>query len=175
MHHAMLSVVARALVLLMPLPAAADRGPLEDPVVREALRILAQPLNPVRVLSAPEVREIYRRTTGALPPAGLNAFRITGDRNIYVNAESEVYSHAARKRTAFDLLRLAATLLHEQVHETDGEYAARRLQADFVRSRLNVFSSSQRVHAESYWRTLEVRALSIALTERRRLSVSAKR
>ena len=34
------------------------------------------------------------------------------------------------------VLILAGTLVHEQVHNTDRELAAYRLQADFVRSRL---------------------------------------
>ena len=168
MQGGMLSVVAHALLLHMPWPVPVHgTPPTVNGTISEAARTVDQPLNPVRVLSAPEVREIYRRTAGALPPVGLNAFRIQGDRNIYVNAESQVYRQAAREPTAFHVLRLAATLLHEQVHETDGEYAARRIQADFVRRRLNALPSSQRRSAHRYWRTLEVRAVSLARIERR--------
>ena len=129
------------------------------------------------VLSPAQVREVYSRTGGVVPPVGLNAFRIPEDPNIYVNAESEVYRDAARNRSAFHLLRLAATLLHEQVHETDDEYAARRLQADFVRSRLDALPPAQRASADRYWRTLEARAVSLGLAERRsrRLPIATRR
>ena len=113
----------RVLLMVMPIPGGAEPTPhVGVTVVHEALQLLPQSLNDARLLSPAQVREIYSRTQGVLPPAGLNAFRIPDDPNIYVNAESEVYRDAARNRSAFHLLRLAATLLHEQVHETDDEY-----------------------------------------------------
>ena len=148
----------RVLLMVMPIPGVA---------VDAALQLLPQSLDNVRVLSPVEVREVYSRADGVLPPVGLNAFRIPGDPNIYVNAESEIYRDAARNRSAFHVLRLAATLLHEQVHGTDDEYAARRLQADFVRSRLDALPSAQRASADRYWTTLEARAVSLGLAERR--------
>ena len=169
MQQAICSVAVRMLLLLMPLAAASEpTSHTKDTVVANAVRILPQAITNVRVLSALQVRQIYSRVAGAVPPAGLNAFRIQGDPNIYFNAESEVYRDAARAGTAFHLLRLAGTLLHEQIHETDGEYAARRLQADFVRSRLQTLPSSQRERANRYWSTLEARAISLARAERAR-------
>ncbi len=169
MLQAIRSLAVHMLLLLIPLAGASEpTSDDEDAVVAEALRVLPLAITNVRVLSALQVRQIYSRVAGTVPPAGLNAFRIQGDPNIYFNAESEVYRDAARAGTAFHLLRLAGTLLHEQVHETDGEYAARRLQADFVRSRLHGLPSSQRERANRYWRTLEGRAISLARAERPR-------
>ena len=163
----------RVLLMVMPIPGGAEPTPhVGVTVVHEALQLLPQSLNDARLLSPAQVREVYSRTQGVLPPAGLNAFRIPDDPNIYVNAESEVYRDAARNRSAFHLLRLAATLLHEQVHETDDEYAARRLQADFVRSRLDALPPAQRASADRYWRTLEARAVSLGLAERRSRTAS---
>ncbi len=158
----------RVLLMLMAVPGGAELTPHAGvSVVDEALRLLPQPLNAVRVVSPEQVRALYSRTEGVAPPVGLNAFRIPDDPKIYVNAESEVYRDATRDRSAFHLLRLAATLLHEQVHETDDEYAARRLQADFVRSRLAALPPAQRASAERYWRTLEARTVSLGLAERK--------
>jgi hypothetical protein len=56
--------------------------------------------------------------------------------------------------------------VHEQVHETDGEHAAYRRQADFVRSRLDILPKSERRRADRYWKSLEIRAISLALVER---------
>lgn len=163
----MCAVVVRALLLVLPSPADFEGTThAGDPVVGEALRVLAQPVNAVSVVSRPQVRKLFYRATGGDPPAGLNAFRIRGDPTIYVNVESAVYREAALRPTAFHLLRLAATLLHEQVHETDDEYAAYRLQADFVRTRLAALPSSQRAAASAYWRILEIRAISLAKAQR---------
>jgi hypothetical protein len=136
-------------------------------VALRALLLVTPPADEVRVLSSRQLDEIYLREAGTRPPAGLNAFRLEGDPRIYLNAESKVYQQAGSRPRAFHALRLAATILHERVHETDGEYAARRLQADFVRSQLRSLPSSQRREAERYWSTLEGRALSLAIAERR--------
>ena len=170
MHSVVCAVVVRALLLLAPLPIPPRVGPTNtgDAAIGDALRLLQQPINTIRVLSAPEVQDVYRRMAATQPPRGLNAFRLPRDPNIYVNAESKMYRDAVRNRTEFDLVRLAATLLHEQIHETDGEYAARRVQADFIRSRLKGLPVSQRARGEHYWRTVEARAASLALAERAR-------
>ena len=136
-------------------------------VAVRALLLVATPDDEVRVLSSPQLQEIYLREAGTAPPAGLNAFRLQGDPKIYVNAASKVYRQSESRPSEFHALRLAATILHERVHETDGEYAARRRQADFVRSQLRSVPSSQRRDADRYWRTLEGRALSLAIAEGR--------
>lgn len=74
-------------------------------------------MNPVRVVGVREIREIYARVRAGAPPAGLIAFRSTGDpsdSSIYVNRDSHVYRSAAREPSALGLLKLAATLVHEQ-------------------------------------------------------------
>lgn len=162
MHQIAGSAAVRALFLLMPLSAGSAGVPRLDPVIGDALRALPQPVNEVRVLSPPEVRAIFVRTGSGAPPAGLVAFRIKGDPVIYVDAGSEIYRDAARSPSRFHLLRLAATLMHEQVHDTDGEAAAYRRQADFVRSRIEEVPPGQRARARAYWRVLEVRAISFA-------------
>jgi hypothetical protein len=136
-------------------------------VAIRAVLLVAPPADDVRVLSSRQVQEIYLREAGTTPPVGLNAFRLQNDPKIYVNAESKVYKQSESRPGEFHALRLAATILHERVHETDGEYAARRRQADFVRSQLRFLPSSQRRDADRYWRTLEGRALSLAIAEGR--------
>lgn len=162
MHQIAGSAAVRALFLLMPLSADSAGVPRLDPVIGDAVRALSQPVNEVRVLSPLQVREIFDRAGGSAPPAGLIAFRIKGDPVIYVDAGSEIYRDAARRPSPFHLLRLAATLMHEQVHDSDGEAAAYRRQADYVRSRLDELPADQRSRGRAYWRVLEVRAIAFA-------------
>jgi hypothetical protein len=162
MHPIVSSGALRALFLVLPLGADSAAPPHLDPVIRDAARGLSLPVNDIRVLSTGQVREIFHRAGGGAPPAGLIAFRIKGDPLIYVHAESEVYRSAADRPSPFHLLRLAATLVHEQVHDSDGEPAAYRRQADFVRSRLPELPADQRARAHIYWHALEVRAISMA-------------
>ena len=162
MHPIVSCGALRALLLVLPLGADSAGAPSLDPVIHNAARGLSLPVNDVRVLSTPQVREIFDRAGGGAPPAGLIAFRIKNDPFIYVNSESEVYRSAAHRPSPFHLLRLAATLVHEQVHDTDGESAAYRRQADFVRSRLAELPADQRARAHTYWQALEVRAISMA-------------
>jgi len=160
------SVVARAILLLVPLSVPTAPPRQLDPTVRHALHLLGPSTDEVIVLAAHQVRSLYARM-GTTVPAGLTAFRIPGASPIYVNATSPVYADAAHDASPFNVLRLAATLLHERIHETDDEFAASRLQADFVRSRLPFLPRSERERAERYWRRLETRALMLALAERR--------
>jgi hypothetical protein len=175
MHPIVSSGALRALLLVLPLGADSAGAPYIDPVIRNAARGLSLPVNDVSLLSTPQVREIFRRAGGGAPPAGLIAFRIKDDPLIYINAESEVYRSAVRSPSPFHLLRLAATLVHEQVHDTDGESAAYRRQADFVRSRLAELPADQRARAHTYWHALEVRAISMAKAAARSGTSTPKR
>lgn len=168
MHQMLGCAAAHALLLLVPFPGALAGPSHVDPAVGSALRALSQPVNDVRVLSRPEVRELFERAGGGVPPAGLIAFRLKGDSTTYINAASEVYRDAAHRPSPFHLLRLAATLLHERMHDTHGEDEAYRRQADFVRSRLDSLPRTEWKRAHAYWRTLEVRAISMARAMRRR-------
>ena len=171
MYPIVSSGALRALLLVLPLGADSGSLPHLDPVIRNASRGLSLPVEDIRVLSTGQVRQVFGQAGGGAPPAGLIAFRIKGDPLIYVSAESEVYRSAVRRPSPFHLLRLAATLVHEQVHDTDGESAAYRRQADFVRSRLPELPADQRARAHTYWHALEVRAISLAkasATHRRR-------
>jgi hypothetical protein len=138
-------------------PVAAVNG---DGPIPAALAVLGQRVNPVRVAGAEEIRAIYGKG-GVAPPAGLNAFRApyhANDPAIYVNGDSELYRRAARTLSPLVLLQLAATLLHEQVHNTDGEAAAYRLQSDFVRDRLQHLPGRVREDARRYIERLDARA-----------------
>ncbi|HEX4932021.1 MAG TPA: hypothetical protein VFV33_02505, partial [Gemmatimonadaceae bacterium] len=62
-----------------PVPRPGD-GPRtiehDDPVIRQALQLLGQPVNPVKVVGPQELREIYRGWGSFLqPPRGLIAVR----------------------------------------------------------------------------------------------------
>lgn len=133
-----------------------------DPTVRQALDYLGQRIDPIEVVSLAEATALYGRVPRAgAPSPGVNAFRLPLDgaiSGIFVNRESVTYRLAARRPTVLRLLRLAATLLHEQVHRSDGEHAAYRLQADFVRSRLRQVPRRERAEAERYLEGLETRA-----------------
>ena len=149
---------------------AAETATHDDPVIQRALLMVGQPISPVHVVSIQEIREIYRRLGAGPPPAGLNAFRVIAegeDARIHVNRDSDLYRRAARNPSPFDLLRLAATLIHEQVHGTDGEYDAYRVQADFVRSRLMDLPRRHRDEARRYLDKLDERAKTRGHAERR--------
>jgi hypothetical protein len=141
-----------------------------DPAIQRALLVIGQPISPVKLVSVEEIREIYHRLGAAPPPSGLNAFRVIADgadRRIHVNRDSDLYRRAARNPSPVDILRLAATLVHEQVHDTDGEHAAYRVQADFVRSRLMDLPHRHREEARRYLQQLDERANARGHAERR--------
>jgi hypothetical protein len=162
MSHVVSCAVAQALLLLVPHPDTVANRAHGDTVITRALLVLSQRVNDVRVLSPVEVRTLFERAGAGAPPAALTAFRLRNDATIYVSGTSAVYRDAAEKPSAFHLLRLAATLVHEQVHDTDGEDAAYRRQADFVRSRLAALPRDERARGYQYWHALEVRAISMA-------------
>ena len=162
MHQILSSAAAHVLLLLVPLPETLAAPSHADAAIRRALHVLSQPVNDVRVLSPAEVRERFERAEAGAPPENLVAFRLKGDSTTYINASSEVYRAAAHQPSSFHVLRLAATLVHEQAHDTAGEDVAYRRQADFVRSRLHALPRNERARAHAYWRTLEVRAISMA-------------
>jgi hypothetical protein len=128
--------------------------------------VLGQKVNPVKVLDAEQINDIYARAAAAPPHLlELTAFRARGvvtDPHIYVNRDSAIYRAATSKPSALKILKLAATLAHEQVHNTDGELAAYRLQADFVRSKLEGVPRRQRKDACAYLQSLEAKAQAIA-------------
>ena len=132
--------------------------------------VLGQNVNPVKVLDAEQINDIYARAAAAPPHLlELTAFRARGvvtDPHIYVNRESAIYRAAINKPSALTILKLAATLAHEQVHNTDGELAAYRLQSDFVRSKLEGVPRRQRKDACAYLQSLEAKAQAIAYVTR---------
>jgi hypothetical protein len=145
---------------------AARTTTVEDSAIGRALALIGQPMNPVVIVDAEQARRMYGRLAGAgEPPADLNAFRAPGDPadpRIYVVRSSRVYRDALRRGNALAVLKLAATLVHERVHDTDGEAAAYRLQSDFVRSRLHMLSPAQRRHGWHYVQALDWRAAALA-------------
>ena len=145
-----------------------------DPVIGRALAILGQSINPVRLVGFAELRKVYLQAQVGEPPAGILAFRHPGERDdpaIYLNADSMAYRAAARAPSAIATLRIAAILVHEQVHNSDDDAAAYQLQADFVRDRLDAVPWPDRRDA---WRDLEelqARARAQARAERRHLAL----
>lgn len=146
-----------------------NQGPIEQAIV-----VLGQTVNPVRVVGATQIRELYTRMAAASrQPHELNAFRVlagAADPRIYVNRDSAVFRTAARKPSALAILKLAGTLAHEQVHNTDGEFAASRLQADFVRSKLESLPRPQREDARAYLQGLEAKVQALSYIRQRRLA-----
>lgn len=142
-----------------------------DSAIQQALIVLGQAVNPVLVVGPEEIHEIYARAGIGDPTAGLNAFRSPDDMtdpNIYVNRDSAVYMNAVRKPSALTALKLAATLAHEQVHNSDGDAAAYRLQSDFVRDKLRGLPWHQQEGARRYLEELDARARALARAERLR-------
>jgi len=140
----------------------------DDPVIQQALMLLGQAVNPIRIVSPDEIRGLYARASIGDPPAGLTAFRSPedmSDPNIYVNKDSLVYRRAAQTRSAFSVLQLAATLAHEQVHNTDREFAAYRLQSDFVRSKLHSLPRGRQEDARELLQELDARARALSRAE----------
>ncbi len=151
-----------------PRPAPERTAEHEDPVIQRALALLGEPVNPVRVVTPRDYdsirlpRALHRSTSASA------AFRVwrgqVPDAPIYVNRSRAVYTLAAREHTSRwpDLL-LASTLLHEQIHQTEGdeigEGAALRKQADFIRSRFNALNEADaRRGASVYLNVIEQRA-----------------
>jgi hypothetical protein len=95
------------------------------------------------------------------------------DPHIYVNGDSAIYRTAAKKPSPLSLLMLAATLVHEQVHNSDGELAASRVQADFVRSRLHSLPWWQRQAAREYLIRLDGKARALAYAVHRQRTITA--
>lgn len=137
----------------------------DDPVIQEALLVVGQPLNPIEVVDGQRIRDLYMHEAGIRPTSGLDAFRAPGtaaDPYIYVNRASVIYRSAARRSSTLARLKLAAVLVHEQVHNTDREFAACRLQADFFRSRLHLVPGRDLSAARHYLEGLEARARALA-------------
>ena len=138
----------------------------EDPVIQRALSMLNDAINPVQVVDPAEIVRIYEQY--GIRPARRNftddviAFRAptaagAADPNIYVNRSSAQYKTA--KRDPWSALKLAATLAHEQTHNTErgieGERAARRIEADFIRSRAKALPNQYRKSANEYVQALD--------------------
>lgn len=144
-----------------------------DAVIHHALFVLGQPINPIRVLGSEEIAEIYSKGGIEHPPHGLLAFRSpvdATDPTIYVNRASNIYLLATRKASSLNVLKLAATLVHEQAHNTDSEMAAYRLQADFVRSRLEDVPWREKEDARRYLAELDARARALVTASHTRRS-----
>lgn len=164
-HGVTASLLASPHLVRPEVPRSTDH---HDPLIRRALGVVRQPLHPVRVIGTAEVQRLYA-VAALVPPDGLEAFRAPGDASdphIYVHAEGAVYVNASRKPTALAILKLAAVLLHEQVHNTDRELAAYRLQADFVLDRLHELPRREQAAARQYLAHLEAKARALARAHR---------
>ena len=115
----------------------------ENPTVQSALDLLGQGVNPIKTVTLDGARAIYEKY-GKQPSDNMLAFRAPGDQtdpNIYLNQESEMFRKAGKDPLSKALL--AGTIAHEQVHNTDGEAAARRIEADFLRMMLSKLNHPQ--------------------------------
>jgi hypothetical protein len=120
----------------------------EDPTVQRALDLLGQGINPIKTVTPDGAKAIYEKY-GRQPSDNMLAFRAPGDKtdpNIYINNQSQMFKDAAKDPLA--QLLLAGTLAHEQVHNTDGEEAARRIESDFIRSKLGGLNYPQQQKAK---------------------------
>lgn len=132
------------LPLALALTANARTDSNTDPVIQQALDILGQRVNPIKVVEPADYDSI--NLPKALQPSTAKAvgFRVwrgkRPDEPIYVNRQSNTYQNALNRQSPADALMLASTLAHEQTHETEhgdiGEGAAMRKQADFIQSRM---------------------------------------
>ena len=128
----------------------------EDPTIQRALDLLGQGVNPIKTVTPDEATGIYSKY-GKQPSDAMLAFRAPGDQtdpNIYVNNQSDMYKKAGKDPLA--QLMLAATLAHEQVHNTDGEEAARRIESDFIRSKMGSLNHPQQQKAKQRISSLEL-------------------
>ena len=148
--------------------------------IQQALAVVGQAVNPVKVVGSSQIQALYAGMPGVRSPGtGLNAFRAPGnpaDPYIYVNEESAIYRTAVEKPSPLALLALAATLVHEHVHDTDSDLAAYRVQSDFVRSRLSSLPRQQRQAGRAYLERLDAKAQALAYAvHRQRMLIAAGR
>lgn len=145
----------------------------EDAVIQRAMSLLGQPVNPVQVVSQSDVEAIYREAApervknrqDEIRLWGVGGFRRPNDEedpNIYINKNHELYRRAKDKGDNLGNLLMAATLAHEQTHNTEhgneGERAARRIESDFLRSRIDTLPSHDRREALERLRMLDLMA-----------------
>lgn len=137
-------------------PARTQRH--QDPAIQSALDIVNQALNPVKVVTPKEIVDIYaQRGIAKREPQierdviGLRAPWAQGqehDPHLYINGASKQYQKAAKGSDLQQLL-LAASLVHEQTHETErgdvGERAARAIESSFLESKLGTVGPNDQV------------------------------
>lgn len=155
-----------------------------DPAIQRALVLVGQQLNPVEVVDAKLLKEHYQTFRHDLDATHLEwaaqniaAFRYPqmSDPRIFVNAGAKLYRDAAKRpRNPVARLNLARTLVHEQIHNTEwdddeGEYAAKRKEADWYREQLTRARLSHRDSqaAQEELKVLETRAQAAEKNARR--------
>lgn len=118
-----------------------------DPVIQRALGVLGQAINPIRVVGSDDIQGVYNNAGLQLSEQGLTSrktnmggFRLPNDPTIYINSGSKHYKAARDTGNLGAAIILAGILAHEQTHNTElgseGERAARQIEADFLRSKL---------------------------------------
>jgi len=146
--------------LLTPRSEVPRTGTHADPAVQRALNLIDDPLNPVQLLTAEELREVYRRHGYDLGQRGgdIIAFRAPNasgvyDPHIYLNADAERIRNARTDPSPLNDLLLAGTLVHEQTHNTEsgpqGELAAMQLEMDYLASQVPTLKGWDRRQAEA--------------------------
>jgi hypothetical protein len=150
------------LPLALMLNSAVQNQQSLDPALQPALATLGQSINPIRVVDESTAQQIYRALND---PRSMDTWRKQvigfrgpkGDPNIYLNRHSDQYQRALQKPDdALNNLKLAASLAHEQTHDIERtEQPARRIEADFLRSRLGQFKDRDRDELERYIRNVE--------------------
>lgn len=144
-------------------PAVKRTAQNTDPTIQKALALINQPINPVQAVTPAQIVEIYgqrgfpkneqqvkKQVIGFRAP--VNA-AVSDDPNLYINNASEQYRKASGNSPLAQLL-LAASLVHEQQHETEkgemGEYASRRKEADFIESKMNTLPGWEKPKAREF-------------------------
>lgn len=126
------------------------KKPKADPVIAQALKILGQQVNPVEVVGPddyerinmpPELRDQATQKIGFRLNRGGQA-----DPSIYINRTNPLYAAAGSGNKLAQTI-MAGTLAHEHTHNTEsgeiGEGAARRIEADWLRTQTQNFKGKE--------------------------------
>lgn len=137
-----------------------------DPTIQRALTLLAQPVNPVRLVTPNDYDAIGLPKPLHPFTSKQSGFRVrrgeTADPDIFINKDSPLYKAAQNTQNQIAATVLASTIAHEQTHSTEhgsvGERAAQRIQADWLRTQVGNLPPRERDRLWAYIRELDAGA-----------------